>query len=71
MNRNCKIVDKNGSILFTVVIHMDAFQSKCIYILLYLLKYFHENDISGFFCVSRDLENKEIYIKLEIYFQIY
>lgn len=69
MNRNCKIVDKSGSILFTVVvIHMDAFQPKSNYTVLSFLKYFHKNEKSELFGVNRDLERKEIQIKLEIYF---
>lgn len=69
MKRNCKIVDKSGSILFTVVvIHMDAFQPKCNYVVLSFLKYFHKNEISELFGVNGDLEHKEIQIKLEIYF---
>lgn len=67
MNRNCKIVDKSGSILFrVVVIHMDAFQSKCIYIILYQNIFMRM--IYLIFCVNRDLENKEINLKLEIDF---
>lgn len=61
MNRNFKIVDKSRSVLCrVVVIHIDAFQSKGIYILLYFSKSFHENDISDFFCVETQNKRKII-----------
>lgn len=31
-------------------------------------KYFHKNDLTELFGINRDLEHKEIQIKLEIYF---
>lgn len=69
MNRNCKIVDKSGSILFiVVVIHMDAFQPKCKHIILYFLKYFHKNEVYELFGIDRDLEHRKIQTKLQIYF---
>lgn len=43
MNRNCKSVDKSGTILLTVVIHMDAFHLQYNYLAFYFPKYFHKN----------------------------